>query len=163
MSVDISNGRMLVTKGGETRLNTDDAFFHITNAYTGSVNIPNAGVSSINIDTTTVYDLGAANQFATHVIGAVKFTLGNQNAGMAYDRWHSVCGGSICWVMDGEPGSSNRRGSNFGFRQGCFYHFDISGGRCRLVRRLVLKGVGGAQYSILAHRIDYKLRAGAWV
>lgn len=163
MTVEISGGRIVVTKGGVKRFDSADAMFHITNSYTGAIDIDAVGLGRAVVDRTDYFDIGAANAFASQIVGAVKFTLNNNNAGMAYDRWHSMFGGSICWLMDGEPDISDRRGSNYGFGQGVFYHFDISGGRARLVRRLVFAGVGSASYTILSHRINYQLRAGVWV
>ncbi len=168
MSVRIANGEFLITRpDGTTTFNIDDKLLHVTNTIAGTLTIPafgggaagSGGPGSQNV--TTTYDLGAVNSFATQVIGAVKFVLTGPGDGLAYNRWHMVMGGTVIWVMDGAGLTSDGRETNGGLRQLVTYHFDISAGRCRMVRRIVI--ATGFLYVIQAHSIQYKLRAGAWV
>lgn len=166
MTVTIDNGRMIVTKNGETRLDTNEKFFHITNSFDGSITIPSVVNASPDfLLQTTNYDIGPVSQNATQVVGGVRFRLNSYGAGMAFDRWHSIWGGTIVWVMDGEPPLRSDAGSNAGFQQGVFYHFEIAAGRCRMVRTLYLAPLPTriTDYFVGSHTIDYKLKAGAWV
>lgn len=170
MTIRIEDGQMIVTKpsGGGTLFNTDDNLLHITNTLNGTISIPakslgggSGGIGFVN--ETTNYDLGAVNAFATQVIGAVKFVLTGGTAGLAYNRWHMVMGGTVVWVMDGTPAITNLGGStnNSFVSQMVTYHFEIAAGRARMVRRFVGNTAFG--YQVRAHDIEYKLRAGAWV
>lgn len=167
MTIRIAAGQMLITRaGGGTTFNTDDKLFHVTNTVSGSLAIASytggaagSGGPGTKIET-TVYDLGAVNANATQVIGAVKFVLTGNGDGLAYNRWHMVMGGTIIWVMDGALRTSYGA-TNGQLRQLVTYHFDISGGQCRLVRRIAI--ATGFLYVIKPHTIEYKLRCGAWV
>lgn len=116
-------------KSGITRLNTDDALLHGTSQglpINGTINIEAIGTNNDSrVNLTTVYDLGAVTSGHTQLIGAVKFTLASYAAGLAYNRWHMVMGGSIVWVMDGEPGFQSSVGNNASMNQWVDYHFRI--------------------------------------
>jgi hypothetical protein len=168
MTIRIANGQFIITRpDGTTTFNVDDKLLHITNVVSGVLTIPevqggapsSGGPGSQNL--TTVYDLGAVNASATQVIGAVKFVLNGSGNGLAYNRWHTVMGGTIIWVMDGAGLTSQGRRTNGALAQLVTYHFDISAGRCRMIRRVVI--ATGFLYGIQAHNIEYKLRCGAWV
>ena len=164
MSVRIADGQFLITRpDGTTTFNVDDKLLHITNTISGTLTIPafSGGSSAGSQNVTTTYDLGAVNSFATQVIGAVKFVLTGPGDGLAYNRWHMVQGGTIIWVMDGAGLTNGGRETNGQLRQLVTYHFDISGGQCRLVRRIAI--ATGFLYVIQPHTIEYKLRCGAWV
>ena len=165
MTVRIADGRFVITRsGGGTIFNTDDKLFHVTNTLQGTETIPmfsgGSGFGGFKNET-TYYDLGAVNSFATQVIGAVKFVLPGPGDGLASIRWHMVQGGTIIWVMDGAGLTNDGRETNGQLRQLVTYHFDISGGQCRLVRRIAI--ATGFLYVIQPHTIEYKLRCGAWV
>jgi len=169
MTIRISNGQLIITRpgGGGTLFNVDDKLLHITNTLQGVLSIParslgggSGGVGFVN--DTTNYDLGPVNAFATQVIGAVKFVVTTGSAGLAYNRWHMLMGGTVVWVMDGSPSITSLGGnSNSGVSQMVTYHFEISAGPARMVRRFVGNTAFG--YQVRAHDIEYKLRAGAWV
>jgi len=171
MSLDLSGGRLRIDKDGITRLNTDDLLLHGAASgfgLSGSVSIPahtggnsdDGGPGRINI--TTTWDLGAVPAGHTQIIGACKFDLNNDAAALAFDRWHTVMGGTIVWVMDGEPAFAGALGDNgASVKQYCAYEFRISGGQAQLVRRLFIADTPNA-YTILAHEITYKLRSGNW-
>lgn len=166
MTLEVANGRLRVTQGGKVRFDSSDRMFHITNRPQGTIKIDNLATATPGRDyrATTAWDLGAVHPSANQIIGAVKFTLANYSAGMAFNRWHSLCGGSICWVMDGEPRVRDRAGANLGFRQGVFYNFDIVSGRARLVREVFLAELPvTTSYTVLAHSLTYKLKCGVWV
>lgn len=168
MTFDVSNGRMLIDKGGVTRLNTDDALLHGTTQglpINGTVAIPsvtggNSG-SPGTVNRTDVYDLGAATSGHTQLIGVCKFTLNNYAAGLAFDRWHLVMGGNILWVMDGESGFGDVLGDNSSLQQWVDYHFRIAAGRVEMVRRLYIDN-SPFSYTVLSHSIQYRLRSGNW-
>ena len=165
MTFRISTGKATLDVGGVTRFDTDDKLLH---GASSGLNISGfqdiaalSGGNGTTVDSTTTYDLGAVTSGHTQLIGAVKFNLNNSAAALAFDRWHMVLGGSIVWVMDGEPGFASALGDNSGLRQYVGYHFDISAGRARLVRRALIAGTPFS-YTVLAHRITYKLRSGNW-
>ena len=170
MTIRIAGGQFIVTKpsGGGTLFNVDDKLLHITNTLNGTISIPakslgggSRGVGFVN--ETTYYDLGPVNPFATQVIGAVKFIVTTGSAGLAYNRWHMLMGGTVVWVMDGTPSTTKLGGStnNSFVSQMVTYHFEIAVGQARMVRRFVGNTAFG--YSVRAHDIEYKLRCGAWV
>jgi hypothetical protein len=166
MTVRIADGRFVITRsGGGTLFNTDDKLFHVTNTLQGTTTIPMfSGGSSFGgfKNETTYYDLGAVNEFATQVIGAVKFVLTGPGDGLAYNRWHMVMGGTVVWVMDGAPTTTSQgRNTNGNLGQFVTYHFEINASRARMVRRAVINTA--FSYSIQPHDIQYKLRCGAWV
>jgi hypothetical protein len=116
--------------------------------------------SNPEINLTTDYTLGACHPSCNYVIGAVKFTLNNYAAGLAFNRWHTVGGGNVIWYYDGEPPlDSQGRGSNSNVRQWVDYSFYASGGSVVMRRRLFL-GKIDATVSVLSHSIDYRLKAG---
>lgn len=170
MSIRVADGQMIITRqGGDgTIFNVDDKLLHVTNSLAGTLSIPakslgggsNSGINFVN--NTTYYDLGAVHAAATQVIGAVKFILTTGSAGLAYNRWHMVMGGTVVWVQDGAPSiTSLGGGSNYNCAQMVTYHFEIASSRARMVRRFVGNTAFG--YEVRAHDIQYKLRAGAWV
>ena len=169
MTIRIQDGQFIITKpGGGTLFNVDDKLLHITNTLNGTISIPakslgggSRGVGFVN--ETTYYDLGPVNPFATQVIGAVKFIVTTGSAGLAYNRWHMLMGGTVVWVMDGTPSTTSLGGStnNSFVSQMVTYHFEIAAGQARMVRRFVGNTAFG--YSVRAHDIEYKLRCGAWV
>jgi hypothetical protein len=169
MTIRVKNGEFIVTRpsGGGTLFNVDDKLLHITNVVQGSQLIPqlaggNSGGTSFPVDQTDYYDLGPVNAAATQIIGAVKFVLTGSGNGVAYNRWHMVMGGTIVWVMDGAPSLTDAgRLSNEGLSQYVAYHFEISAGRARMVRRAAINTA--FFYVVQAHTIEYKLRAGVWV
>lgn len=157
---------MTIEKGGVVRLDTDDKLLHHSASgfpITGSIAIGAVtGGGGGTVDTTTTWNLGAVTSGHTQIIGACKFNLNNDAAGLAFDRWHTVMGGDILWVMDGELLSSSTIGDNLGLYEFVSYHFRVSGGQAQLVRRLFITSGGTALYTVLAHTISYKLRSGNW-
>jgi hypothetical protein len=117
------------------------------------------GALSSPHNASTIYDLGASPDGHTLVYGACKFNLNNNAAGLAFNRWHAVMGGTIVWVMDGEPGIRDFLGENGLFSQFVGYYFRVNSGRVELVRRAWLKPTP-LDYSVLPHTISYKLRTG---
>lgn len=170
MSIRIADGQFIVTKpsGGGTLFNIDDKLLHITDTnISGSKSIGSisGGAASSGgpgpVKGTDYYDLGAVNPFATQLIGAVKFVLTGPGDGLAYNRWHTVMGGSVVWVMDGPGLTSRGRTSNGGPLCMVTYHFEIASNRARMVRNWAISS--GYLYVVQPHVIEYKLRAGAWV
>lgn len=165
MTFRIASGKARLDVGGVTRFDSDDLLLHGASAglsISGFVDIPNlSGGSGTTVNSTTSYDLGAVTAGHTQLIGAVKFNVNNSSVALAFDRWHMVMGGSIIWVMDGDPGFADALGDNSGLRQFVSYHFDISAGRARLVRRAFISNTP-LPYTVIAHRITYKLRSGNW-
>lgn len=170
--LDLSGGRLIIEKDGITRLNTDDLLLHGVAAgftLTGTLNIAaiaggnsnDGGPGERNL--TTVTNLGAVPVGHTQLIGSVKFSLfSDSGAGQAFDRWTTIMGGTVVWVMDGEPGFAAAVGDNgSAVTQFVAYSFQISAGQAQLVRRLYLDDTPG-QYTVISHRIDYKLRSGNW-
>lgn len=163
MTLRVSNGRLVITDSNDTVLDTNDKMLHILDSLSGSVGpYQYIGGNDVGLDINNTVSLGSVPAACTQVIGAVKITSSAGGVvGLRFDRWHMVMGGSILWLMDGEPGFADRLGSNFGCAQFCSYHFSVSGGVVRLHRRVVIDRTP-FEYQIRSHSIQYKLRVGAW-
>ncbi len=163
MTLRISDGRLRITDGSRTVFDTDDRMLHVLASISGQTSsFAYLGGDGVGYDLNDTVTLGTVPAACTQVIGAVKFDLSsNYPAGFRFDRWHMVMGGTMLWVMDGEPGFQGQLGSNFGCSQYCAYHFSVSGGVVRLHRRVVIDRTP-FQYVIRPHRLIYKLRCGAW-
>lgn len=162
MSLSISAGSMTITDGGDLRFATDEGLFHTITKLSGNVAVATVTATSSIVDSTTRWDLGACHADCTHIIGAVKFTLNNYGSGMAFDRWHTIMGGSILWLLDGESGVAGSVGLNgTPPYQWCSYDLIIDAAHVYLERRLILnKMPTGGTYSVLSHTIDYNLEVG---
>lgn len=156
-------GRIVIKDtSGSTRLDTDDGLFHTINQLSGTVAVGSlSGGNGRRVNSTQSTLLGTVNSNCTHVIGALKFTLNNYAAGMAYDRWTTFLGGSAMWVLDGEPGFRDALGDNsrFGATQIVFYSFRITSGQVFLDRRAFIARTPFT-YTVRSHSIDYKLKTG---
>ena len=165
MTFHLAAGALVIDKGGITRFNSDDQLLHGAASglpISGTVAIAAVtGGAGVRVDSTTVYDLGAVTSGHTQLIGAVKFDLNNDAAGLAFDRWHTVMGGSVVWVMDGEPGFAAALGDNNDLQQWVDYHFRINAGRAEMVRRLFIDD-SPFSYTVLSHTVSFKLRSGNW-
>lgn len=166
MSIDLSGGRLLIEKDGVTRLNSDDRFLHGVNTglpisgtfTTGDIQ----GGNGTPQDVTVVRQLGTVSHPRhRQVIGVVKVTLANSEAGLAFDRWTTYMGGEIVYVMDGEPGFQNAAGDNSGCYQYVGYKFAIDNGAVNLYARVFLRNTP-ALYTVINHTLNYKLRTGNW-
>lgn len=159
-----ARGGRIYAKGplGRTVFDTDDGLFHTIDKLSGSVSIATASVSSAtDVNDTNDIDLGPCDPNCTDVIGSIKFTLNNYDAGMAYDRWHSMFGGSSAlWVMDGHGLTGSSPDPNNGILQMVWYSFLIVAGRVILRRRFYVSQSSRGTYSVLSHQIDYKLKMG---
>jgi hypothetical protein len=168
MGVSVSENGVIVVKDGIKRLDTRDKLLH-----GNTWGFPISGTQSISAVTgggdgdpgrrnlTTVYDLGPAPDGHDTVYGVCKFDLNNDTAGLAFNRYHVVMGGSILWVMDGEIANTSFIGDNSILGQWVDYHFRVLDGRVELVRRLFIWDSQGT-YTVLSHDITYKLRTGVW-
>jgi len=81
-------------------------------------------------------------------------------AALAFDRWTMLMGGSVLWVIDGEPGGADR-GQNVMPYQWIDYSFRIRNNRAEMVQR-VLIAQSDILYRVRAHVVTYKLRSGNW-
>lgn len=155
----ISSGRISVKDtDGSTRFDTDDGLFHVIDSVSGSK--PIAQFNGGNENTTNQTDsfaLGTCHADCTDVVGAIKFTLNNYAAGMAFDRWHTMMGGSALWVMDGQTGASS---DNSGTTVLVTYSLRVASGVVYLDRYIFISSDVSVSYSILSHTITYKLKAG---
>lgn len=162
MSFLAQNGRISIDDGGIIRLDTDEGLFHTINVASGSYAVPQITVTTGNIDWLDSWLIGTCHADCTDVIGAVKFTLNNYAAGMAFDRWHTIMGGSIMWLMDGENGQQSNVGWNtVPIRQFVTYTFRVASGNIYLDRRAALNAMPtGGTYSVLSHTIHWRLEVG---
>lgn len=161
--LDITAGRMVISAGGISRFDSNDRLFHtITGGINGSRAMAAETALTARRNETTDYVIGSCHEACTHVIGSVKFTLNNYVAGLPFDRWHTVMGGSILWVMDGESGNQADIGINWSPPyQIVTYEFVVEAGMVKLRRRLCLRGMpAGVNFSVLGHTINWKLKAG---
>jgi len=161
MTLSVGAGRIRATNAsGQTRVDSDDGMLNIVGTLSGSIAIPNVTVGNgVDYDMTDDYLLGPCHADCTDVIGSIKFTLGSQSAGMAYDRWHTMLGGAVVWVMDGHSVTSNP-GNYSQVYQAVWYFFRIDAGNVYLRRRIFASRNTGGFYTILAHTISYKLKLG---
>lgn len=165
MTFRIGEGRVFITSGGLVKFDTNDLMLHggqsglpIQGALSFGVLSSNSN-SPVNIE--TAYNLGAVNGFHTTLFGAVKLTYTGAGVGVgaAFDRWTTVMGGTIVYVMDGEPGFQAAAGDNAGPYQYLGYSFRISGGQAQCVQRCFLRATP-ATVNIGAHTLTFKLRSG---
>ena len=156
-------GRMrVVTPDGVSRLDTNDAMFHIVNAVQGSVSIPSVASTTSDRNITQTYNLGPCHGNCTHVIGAVRFS-GSGNWGVAFGRWTTYLGGTLVWAATSPrqfqadpPGTIYRFIDTFNS-----YRFYAQGGQVRMERRVwICDTPAGVTIVILPHTITYKLKAG---
>lgn len=165
MTISIQDGAIVIEQGSRTVFDTDDKLFHVIDPLNGSTpSLAYLTQPHVGQDIDNYLVLGSVNPICTQVIGAVRMRLtgGSYNAGLMFDRWHTVMGGTIVWVLDGEPGASSVKGSNLGCRQAVLYWFEVVGGQVRLRRRAAFDGTP-LQYGVRAHVLDYKLKCGVWV
>lgn len=162
MSLLVSGGRIQISDVAENkRFDTDDGLFHIISKVSGSVAIAQfTNPDGTNLDSTTSYLLGTCHPDCTDVIGSVKFTLNNNAAGMAFDRWCTVMGGSILWVIDGHGLVGSSPDPNGEISQMVFYSLRVTSGQVYLDRRRLFSKQGQGTYTVLSHTIEYKLKAG---
>jgi len=158
----IDDERLRITGAdGGTRFDSDEGLFHPITSVQGTLNLgPYTTGNGTPINVADSFFLGNCHAACTHVIGAMKFTLNNYAAGMAFDRWHTIMGGSAIWVLDGEAGFQQVVGSNQAdIIQFVAYSFRVTAGQVFLDRRVAMGGTP-AIYSVLIHQIQYKLKAG---
>jgi len=160
----VKDGTLRITgSDGSTRFDSDEGLFHtVTRDIKGTLSIGTVTVSATNHSSTTPYLLGSCHPDCTHAIGAVKFTLNNFAAGMAFDRWHTMLGGSIVWVMDGEAAFQNVVGSNQrNILQLLTYSLRVTAGQVFLDRQIFCTTIpSGVNFSFLSHSIQYNIKAG---
>ena len=165
MTVSIQDGAIIIQEGARKVFDTDDRLFHIVGSVNGSTgqlaytNQPNVAYSLNDY-----LVIGSVSSVCTQVIGAIKIRLasGSASLGLAYNRWHTILGGSVILGHAGEPGVSKDVGSNLGAKQTVSYWFEVVNGQVRLRRRVYLSDTP-LQYVVKAHIIDFKLKCGVWV
>lgn len=143
------------------KLDTDDDLFHVVGApINGTRSFPDVALSDGNtLNDTTTFDLGACHAACTHVIGAVKFN-GTLGGAVGFDRWTTYMGGSLVWVLSGEPKLANGNYASVP-KDYVGYRFYASGGVVRLERRRIfLGGPNNNVAGLRAHSIEYRLKAG---
>lgn len=166
MSLLIQSGSGIITGAdGETRLNTDDAFFHPLSHVSGEQAITSfTNPDDTERHTVNSYELGSCHASANDILGSVKFTLANYAAGMAFDRWHTIMGmGAILWVIDGHNLIGSSPDPNGNLKQMVFYEFRLAGGKLYLDRHLHFSRDGQGSYTVIGHTIKYKIDCGIWV
>jgi hypothetical protein len=163
MSVDVHSGRMTIKNtSGVTLFDSDDGMFHVLSAVSGSVSIPAyVHPGNVNANVSDSYLLGSCNANCTDAIGAVKFTLNTGAAGLAYDRWHTIMGGSIMWLIDGH-GLLGTPDPNINLRQLVTYSLRVAAGKVYLDRRLLISAASQGTYEIRAHTLEFKLKCGLY-
>jgi hypothetical protein len=128
----IADGRMTVDDGTQRRFDTDDGYFHILGALSGSQFFPardvlvnfNNTVDSIN--TTTDYNLGAVPDACDAILGSIRCTYsGGAVGGLTNVAYFSIFGGgTYVHVFDGYR---SREGRSVSGNQCVFYTFTIEG------------------------------------
>lgn len=162
MSFFASAGRIRVTDAsGVEKLDTDDDLFHVVGSQiTGSISFPDVALSDGNtLNDTTNYTLGSCNAACTHVIGAVQFN-GTTGGAVGFDRWTTYMGGTLVWVLNGEPKLANGQWATV-IKDYVGYRFYASAGLVRMERRRIFLGGPLSNVAGLrAHTINYRLKAG---
>jgi hypothetical protein len=162
MTFDATAGRILVTDAnGVEKLDTNDALFHIVGSpINGSMSFPNVALSEgNNLNDTTNYTLGSCHAACTHVIGAV-YLSGSAAGAVGFDRWTTIMGGTLIWVMGAFPKLAN---GSFGVSVSDYvaFHFTASGGVVRMTRRRIfLGGPNNNVAGLRAFSLSYRLKAG---
>jgi hypothetical protein len=162
MSFYANSGRIRITDAnGVEKLDTDDDLFHVIGSQiSGSVSFPQIGLSDgATLNDTTNYNLGSCHPACTHVIGAVRFA-GTAGGAIGFDRWTTYMGGTLIWVLNGEPKLMN---GNYATNPKDYvaFHFVASGGQVTMVRRRIfLGGASSAVAGLRAFSISYRLKAG---
>lgn len=163
MSVDIHSGRMVIRNpAGVTLFDSEDGLFHVLSTVNGSVAIPAyVHPGNTNANLTTSYLLGSCNANCTDVLGSVKATLNSYEAGLSFNRWFTVMGGTILWLVDGHAllGTPD---PNINIRQLVTYSLRVSAGQVFLDRRLLISAASQGTYEIRAHTIEFKLKCGLY-
>lgn len=169
MSFTLSGGAILVTKGGVTKLNTNDKLAHnLTTGINATISIASrtaTGSTSIAIDTD--HFVGSCDAACTEVTGSARITItipgaGPQNYSIPVDQWFSVALGAPMWLlMDGEVGSVHA-GRNFSPLQWYLYTLKLVSGSVYLRQRVRLPTVSSGTYQVPAHTVQLKLKAGLY-
>lgn len=146
---------------GKARFDSDEDLFHVvTNNITGTLTIPPLTYEGGVHQSVTPYYLGACHPACTHAIGALKFTLFSAGAGMAYDRWTTIMGGSVVWLMDSYGGLQDGRRSP-ACCQIVYYTLRVASGSIYLDRVASLGRMpNNTFYTVIGHSIHYRLKAG---
>lgn len=153
----------IIGQDGLKKFDTDDGLFHVINTYSGSVGVSTYSFpDGADINATDDYLIGACHSACTDVIGSMKFTLASYDAGFPWNRWCSVMGGSALWVMDGHALTGTSPDPNSGICQMMWYQFVIISSNVYLRRRTICSTRSQGIYSVLAHTISWKLKAGLY-
>lgn len=140
-----------------------DGLFHVVNKLSGSQAIAALTFNDETfVDSVTSYLLGDCHPDCTDVIGSVKFTLNSYGAGLAFDRWHSVMGGDILWVIDGHGLTGTSPDPNTNMNQLVKYRFRVENGQVWLDRRAFCSNSSQGTYTVLSHTIEFKLKVGLY-
>jgi len=148
---------LTIDQAGRAVFDTDDKLYHnITTGISGSLTIPQRTANSSNtLNINADHVIGSCNPFCTHLAGSVRFR-GGANA-MPVNVWHAYEGGSIFWVLSKFVGFTDSPyriyTSNI-----VKYEFKISGSNVILNERVYAKSA--VNFTILAHAIDWRLKAG---
>lgn len=164
MSFVVETGRIEIGSPiDEVAWSTDDGFFHTIDVLTASVAIGNRSFAdNTYANNTESFLLGTCDPACTDVIGALKFTLNNNNAGMAFDRWHTLMGGSVLWVIDGHTLTGTSPDPNSGVHQMVWYDVEVVNGEVWLHRRAVCTDASRGTYTVISHTIEFYLECGLY-
>lgn len=163
MSVDIRSGQMVIKNtSGVTLFDSDDGMFHVLSTINGSVAIPayvHPGNTNANVSTSHL--IGSCNANCTDVLGSVRATLNSYEAGLSFNRWFTIMGGSILWLVDGH-GLLGTPDPNINLRQLVTYSLRVAAGNVYLDRRLLISAASQGTYEIRSHTIKFKLKCGLY-
>lgn len=159
-----SANRIRVTDGsGNTRLDTNDGLFHIVGStISGSKSYTAQSTQTNRINSQTTEVIGSCNSACTHLIGAVKFTGDTGVNAIGYDRWTTYLGGTLVWALTGPnllpppPGGIYHHDISLA----CLYRFSISGTDVILHKHLVMEATRAASATLVAHQLQWHLKAG---
>ncbi len=163
MSVDIRSGQMVIKNtSGVTLFDSDDGMFHVLSTVNGSVAVPayvHPGNTNANLSTSFL--IGSCNSNCTDVLGSVRATLNSYDAGLSFNRWFTIMGGSILWLVDGH-GLLGTPDPNINLRQLVTYSLRVAAGKVYLDRRLLISAASQGTYEIRAHTLEFKLKCGLY-
>lgn len=162
MSFFANSGRIRVTDAdGLTKLDTDDALFHVVGpTISGTHSIAAVNLTNGNtINDTRTWNLGAVHPSCTHIIGAVKFD-GLKVEAISFDHWTTYMGGTLIWMLSAPPKLANL---NYGTSPSDYvaYRFYCAGGQARLEERRIMLGAPTGNIAVYnAYDIHYRLKPG---
>ena len=173
MGFSASAGRMVITDGsGNTRFDSDEKLFVITDFISGSVTASAFTATASNVDLTTVNSqtdrtLSSCNAYADTIRGAFRMSTSDAR-GISISGWFNASG-TYVHMWEGGGGVISAFTANVRLSRVSAYTFFCSGGgvylreRCRMTSNFSGSSSTVITTSVAAPTFEYKLFAGTFV